>query len=101
MVYRKRKVPIISDDNILIRPKKRRIIRMQKKISSSPFCHLQKKKLLDKYMSQLLDRMYLLLCIYATEVLPSMQTQYKVSIYKPLNYKEYTFHCYVSMLLKN
>jgi len=52
-------------------------------------------------MSQLLDRMYLLLCIYATEVLPSMQTQYKVSIYKPLNYKEYTFHCYVSMLLKN
>lgn len=100
MVYRKRKAPIISDDNMLIRPKKRRIIRMQKKISSSPFCHLQK-KLLDKYMSQLLDRMYLLLCIYATEVLPSMQTQYKVSIYKPLNYKEYTFHCYVSMLLKN
>lgn len=100
MVYRKRKVPIISDDNMLIRPKKRRIIRMQKKYQAVPFV-IYKKKLLDKYMSQLLDRMYLLLCIYATEVLPSMQTQYKVSIYKPLNYKEYTFHCYVSMLLKN
>ena len=30
MVYRKRKAPIISDDNMLISPKKRRIIRMQK-----------------------------------------------------------------------
>ena len=34
MVYRKRKAPIISDDNILISPKKRRIIKKQK-ISNS------------------------------------------------------------------
>ena len=34
MVYRKRKAPIISDDNLLISPKKRRIIRKQK-ISNS------------------------------------------------------------------
>ena len=34
MVYRKRKAPIISDDNLLISPKKRRIVRKQK-ISNS------------------------------------------------------------------
>jgi len=43
MVYRKRKVPIISDDNMLIRPKKRRIIRMQKKYQAVPFVIYKKK----------------------------------------------------------
>jgi hypothetical protein len=47
MVYRKRKAPIISDDNMLISPKKRRIIRMQK-ISNNSI----KKRLNDDLSSE-------------------------------------------------